>query len=61
MGKFIRGKKRKITDDKAGRAQREDAKHLIEFGEAHPLNDKKGKFYPPTRKKLFDSLVLPFI
>lgn len=42
MGKFIRGKKRKITDDK-GRAQRDEAKHLIEFGEAHPLNDKKGK------------------
>lgn len=43
MGKFIRGKKRKFTDngrEKAAKAN-SDAKHLIEYGESHPLDDKR--------------------
>ena len=42
MGKVNRGRKRKITTDKVSSAKK-DAEHLIEFGEAHPIDDKTSK------------------
>lgn len=46
MGKFsYRGHKRKLPQGKEKKQNlRENAKHLIDYGVSHPLDDKKCKF-----------------